>query len=78
MLSGSDSDLGEDAMATFQVKLFPEGDYRKVEARSAKEAAEKEYGRSLSEVGSNHEIRVMVHAMIWPRRPAPMLFYHRG
>jgi hypothetical protein len=66
------------AVATFQVKLFPQGEYRKVEARSAKDAAEKQYGRALSEVGSNHEVRVMAHAMIWPRGPTPILFYDRG
>ncbi len=66
-------------MATFQVRRFPENDdYQKVEAQTAKEAAEKVYGRALSEVGTNGELRILVHPMMWPRRPSPMLFYDRG
>jgi hypothetical protein len=65
-------------MSTFQVRLFPDGEYQNVEAETAKKAAEIKYGRELAEVGSNHQLRVLVHEMIWPRRPSPMLFYDRG
>ena len=65
-------------MSTFQVRLLSENDYQKVEASSAKEAAETGYGRELSEIGSNHQLRVLVHQMMWPRRASPMLFYDRG
>ncbi len=64
-------------MGTFQVRLFPVGEYEKVEAGSAKTAAEKKYGGELSETGGKHELRVLVHPMIWPRRPSPILFYGR-
>jgi hypothetical protein len=66
-------------MGTFQVRLFPNGgDYQKVEAKTAKEAAEKLYDRELSEVGSQHQLRVLVHRMKWPRDPSPTLFYDRS
>ncbi len=65
-------------MTTYQVKLYPDGDYMEIEAETAKEAAEKPYGRELSEVGSQDQLRVMVHEMKWPRDPNPMLFYDRG
>lgn len=65
-------------MSIFQVRLFPDGEYEKVEAETAKDAAKLKYGSELSEIGSNHQLRVMVHAMIWPRRPSAMLFYDRG
>ena len=52
-------------------------DYEKVEAASAREAAEKRYGRELSEIGSNHQLRAMVHAIVWRRGPAT-LFYDRS
>jgi hypothetical protein len=66
-------------MTIFQVRRFLDGgDYEKVEAQTAKEAAERLYGRPLSEVGSMHQLRMLVHAMIWPRRPSPMLFYDLG
>jgi hypothetical protein len=65
-------------MSTFQVRLLSENDYQKVEASSAKEAAETRYGRELSEIGSNHQLRALVHQMMWPRRPSPMQFYDRG
>ena len=70
-------DLENLDMTTFQVRL-PDEDYKKIEAKTAKEAAEKLYGRELSEVGSNHQLRVMVHAMTWPRDQNPMLFYDRS
>lgn len=38
-------------MPTFQVRLLPSGEYRKVDAASAKEAAEKEYGAELTDHG---------------------------
>ena len=65
-------------MPIFQVRLQSGGEYQQIEAARAKEAAEKLYGRELSEVGSLHELRVLVHEMRWPRRPTPMLFYDRG
>jgi hypothetical protein len=66
-------------MGIFQVKRFLEGgDYQKIEAKTPKEAAEKVYGRALSEAGTKDQLRVLVHQMIWPRRPSPMLFYDRG
>jgi hypothetical protein len=65
-------------MSLFQVRLFPQGEYQKVEAVTAKEAAERQYGHELSKVGSNDQLRVLVHEMRWPRRPSPMLFYDRG
>jgi hypothetical protein len=65
-------------MSVFQVRLFPQGEYQKVEAATAKEAAERQYGHDLSDAGSNHQLRVLVHEMRWPRRPSPMLFYDRG
>ncbi len=72
------SDSPEVLMSTFQVRLFPDGEYQKVVAKSAKEAAEKQYGRELSDVGSNPQVRVLVHEMRWPRRPSPILFYDLG
>jgi hypothetical protein len=65
-------------MGTFQVRLFPDGEYQKIEAATAKEAAEKLYGRQLSEVGGNRQVRVMVHKMVWPRSPNAILFYERA
>lgn len=65
-------------MSLFQVRLFPQGEYEKVEAATAKEAAEQQYGNKLSDAGRNDQLRVLVHEMIWPRRPSPMLFYDRG
>lgn len=61
--------LKEMPMSTFQVR---------VEAKSVREAAEMRYGRELSEVGTNHQLRALVHQMRWPRRPSPILFYDRG
>jgi hypothetical protein len=65
-------------MRTFQVTRVSDREYQKVEAETTKEAAEKLYGRELSEVGSQHQLRVMVHEMVWPRCPNPILFYDRG
>jgi len=65
-------------MSVFQVRLFPEGGYQKIEAATAKEAAERQYGHELSDAGSNGQLRVLVHEMRWPRRPSPMLFFDRG
>jgi hypothetical protein len=65
-------------MSTFQVRLYPDGEYQKIEAASALEAAETLYGRQLSEIGTNYQLRVMVHEMRWPRRPSAMLFYDRA
>jgi hypothetical protein len=55
-------------MSLFQVQLWPNGkwdgkDYQKVEAESAKEAAEKLYGSALSESGSNFKIRARVRRL---------------
>ena len=63
-------------MSAYQVRLIPDGDYQKVEADDAKEAAEKHYGSALSTIGSNDQLRVMVHPMTWPRGN-PILFYGR-
>lgn len=68
-------------MPTFRVQLWPDGkwdqkDYQKVDATSAKEAAEKLYGKPLSEVGSNFQMRARVHPFI-PRGNATP-FYDRG
>src|SRR3954454_2232741 len=57
-------------MSTFQVRLLSEGDYQKIEANSAKEAAEKHYGSELSEIGNHHQLRVLVHKMMWPQAPS--------
>lgn len=65
-------------MSVYQVKLYPDGEYEKVEAQTAKEAAETQYGRELFDIGSNHQLRVMVHQMKWPRDPSPILFYDRS
>ena len=65
-------------MTTYQVNLYPDGDYKKIEAKTAKEVAENLYRRELSEVGSQDQLRVMVREMKWPRDPNPMLFYDRG
>lgn len=55
-------------MSLFQVQLWPNGkwdgkDYQKVDAESAKEAAEKLYGSTLSERGSNFKIRARVRRL---------------
>lgn len=63
-------------MSTFQVRLFPEGAYEKVEAANSKAAAEKKYGSELHETGSKHQLRALVHPMAWPRG-TPILFYSR-
>ena len=65
-------------MGIYQVKLFPDGEYQKIEATSEKDAAEKVFGRDLREAGSNHQLRVMVHKMVWPRSPNSTLFYDRA
>jgi hypothetical protein len=62
-------------MPICQVERFPDGEYQKMEAESAQEAADKHYGRPLSQVGSNHQLRVLVR---WPGQSTPMLFYDRG
>ena len=62
-------------MSVFQVRLFPKGEYQKVNAASAKHAAEMQYGSELSEVGRMDQVRVLVHQMKWPRDPSPTLFY---
>ena len=63
-------------MATFQVSLKPDGKsdwtpYQQVEAATAKEAAEKLYGRPLNEVGPNDKIRARVR----PMRGKTIVFY---
>lgn len=52
-------------MAVFLVQLWPNGkwngeDYRRVEAPTTKEAAEKACGAALSENGGLHQIRAQV------------------
>jgi hypothetical protein len=66
-------------MSTFQVKLWPEGKwdgepYRKVEAATPKEAAEKSYGRPLQDLGSNSQIRAQVRSLD-AFRQLPTIFY---
>ena len=56
-------------MPTWQVQLWPDGKwdgnpYEKVDAGTAKAAAEYLYGGSLSEVGSMHKIRAQVRPLI--------------
>jgi hypothetical protein len=70
--------MAEVPMSVFQARLFPEGEYQKIEATTALKAAESLYGQPLSDTGGRHELRVMVHEMTWPRRPSAMLFYDRG
>ena len=74
----SNTTVQGEPMSTFQVRLLSEGDYQKVEASTAKEAAEKYYGSELSEVGNNDQLGVLVHKMMWPRAPSPILFYDRN
>ena len=55
-------------MAIFQVQLWPDGkwdgqDYQKIEAETAKEAAEKLYGGVPSDEGSNYKIRAQVRRL---------------
>jgi hypothetical protein len=66
-------------MQTFQVQLWAEGKwdgkpYQKVDAETAKEAAEKLCGRPLSETGSNYQIRARVHHMLRPRGDAAIFY----
>jgi hypothetical protein len=66
-------------MAVFQVQHWPDGkwdgkDYKHVEAATAKDAAEKECGCSLSERGGRHQIRAQVRSLD-DFRAAPMIFY---
>ena len=66
-------------MQIFQVQLWPDGKwdgkpYQKVEAATAKEAAEKLYGKPLKESGSNHLIRAQVHGSS-AKRELPLIFY---
>lgn len=66
-------------MSLFQVQLWPNGiwdgkEYQRVEAKTAKEAAEKLYGGPLSEKGSNYKIRAQVRAL-GDLRNHPMVFY---
>ena len=63
--------------APYSVRLWPDGKcdltgYRKVYARSLKEAAEKLYGGPLSEIGSMSSIRAQVrHGMM----PSSIIYY---
>jgi len=66
-------------MAIYQVQLWPDGkwdgkDYQRVEANSAKEAAEKLYGGELSEKGSNYKIRAQVR-LLGELKAHPTVFY---
>lgn len=66
-------------METWQVQLWPDGQWdgqphKKIEANSAKEAAEQLYGGPLSEVGSMHQLRATVRmrrGTVW----SPVPFY---
>jgi hypothetical protein len=60
--------MGKSTMAIFQVQLWPNGkwdgsDYQKVEAGSAREAAERAYGSALTETGSNYKIRALATSL---------------
>ena len=66
-------------MATFQVQLWPDGKwdgkpYQKVEAPTAKEAAEKLYGQPLRGDGSNYQMRAQVRRMAY-RSGNSIVFY---
>jgi hypothetical protein len=66
-------------MATFYVQLWPDGTwdqegYRQVEALSAQEAAEKLYGRTLQDRGSNSQIRAQVRSFFGAKH-SPVVFY---
>jgi hypothetical protein len=65
----------------YQVRLIPSHrgkgqtqPYCKVEAETAKDAAEQLYGSPLSVSGQSYQLRALVHPLRWPRG-APMLFY---
>jgi hypothetical protein len=62
-------------MTTYKVKNYRNEKYMDIEANTAKEAAEKLYGRELSEVGSIDHLRVMVRE---PCGRKAMLFYDLG
>jgi hypothetical protein len=64
-------------MALYLVQLWPEGKwdgqpYQRVEAGSAKEAAEKLHGGPLSEVGGHGQMRAQVRPL---GLGSPMAFY---
>lgn len=69
--TGADPSYGtRERMTIFQVQLWPNGkwdgkDHQKVEAATAKDAAEKLYGSSLRDKGSNYKnpIRAQVRAL---------------
>ena len=70
----SDSELKH---GIFRVKRYPDGKYENIEAESKKDAAEKFYGRNLSEVGSTHQLRVMLRAVA-SREQSAALFYDQA
>ncbi len=66
-------------MPTFQVQLWPDGKwdgkpYQKVDAETAKAAAEKLYRKPLKENGSNFQIRAQVLRLSFPSGN-PTIFY---
>jgi hypothetical protein len=66
-------------MATFQVQLWPDGQwdqkpFRKVDAATPKEAAEKLYGKPLRERGANALIRARVWSLSRPNAQALVFF----
>ena len=66
-------------MAFYQVELWPDGKwdnlpYRKTEARSPKEAAEKRYGKPLLDHGPQSRVRAMVRRLDRPSENS-MPFY---
>ena len=66
-------------MAIYQVQLWPDGKsdnlpYRKVEASSPKEAAEKLYGKPLQDHGAQSQLRAMVRRLDRPSENS-MAFY---
>jgi hypothetical protein len=63
----------------FRVQLWPDGKwdfkpYQDVEAETAKEAAEKLYGKPLRERGKSPQLRATVHPPA-PARNFPIGFY---
>jgi len=72
---------GSSAMPTWQVQLWPDGEwdgkpYQKVDAASAKAAAEQLHGGPLTEVGSMYKIRAQVRPLIASGKVvSPTVFY---
>ena len=66
-------------MEKFRVQLWPDGKwdgkpYEDVYASNAKEAAEKLYGRALSDRGANSKIRAHVKQIIGGKTISPIFY----